>query len=197
MTSDASVTKLLPRKYQEEICMQAQQGNIVAALETGSGKIFISTLLIEWIAAKNNDGCRMMFFVPKLPLVEQQGDFISQHSSLRVLKSHRSSNIDISDRNGGLVYGWTSQFSGKYSMQPYAMSHSQCDSAQIFFNFLTHLLLKIQDVALLAFDGCHHARKKHAYAIVMHEYMQRPLEKQPKVFGMTASPFGTQKIPLH
>ncbi|KAJ3907181.1 hypothetical protein F5879DRAFT_796189 [Lentinula edodes] len=181
MTSNASVTELLPRKYQEEIFTQAQQGNIIAALDTGSGKTFISTLLIKWIAAKNNDGRKIMFFVPKVPLVEQQGDFISQHSSLRVLKLHGSSNIDISDRDG-----WKLKF-------------RQHDvfvlTAQIFLNFLTHSLLKIQDVALLVFDECHHARKKHAYAIIMHEYMQCPPEKRPKVFGMTASPVWNSKNP--
>lgn len=94
------------------------------------------------------------------------------------------------------------------------MTHSQCDSAQIFLNFLTHSLLKIQDVrtrlsfhhsitlihlhnqvALLVFDECHHARKKHAYAIIMHEYMQCPPGKRPKVFGMTASPVWNPKNP--
>ncbi|KAJ3785329.1 hypothetical protein GGU10DRAFT_313078 [Lentinula aff. detonsa] len=181
MAANASITTLLPRKYQEEIFTQAQQGNIIAALDTGSGKTFISTLLVKWIAAKDNNGRKIFFFVPKVPLVEQQGDFISQHSSLRVLKLHGSSNIDVSDRDR-----WKQKF-------------EQHDvfvlTAQIFLNFMTHSLLRMEDVSLLVFDECHHARKKHPYAVIMHEYLQCPAEKRPKVFGMTASPVWNPKDP--
>jgi endoribonuclease Dicer len=36
---------LLPRRYQEEIFIRAQEGNVIAALETGSGKTFIRSEL--------------------------------------------------------------------------------------------------------------------------------------------------------
>ncbi|KAJ3843793.1 P-loop containing nucleoside triphosphate hydrolase protein [Lentinula raphanica] len=181
MPSSSSITALLPRKYQEEIFTQAQQRNIIAALDTGSGKTFISTLLVKWIAAKDLDCRKIFFFVPKVPLVEQQGNFISHHSSLRVLKLHGSSNIDVSDRSG-----WKQKF-------------EQHDvfvlTAQIFLNFMTHSLLRMEEVSLLVFDECHHARKKHPYAIIMHEYTQCSQERRPKVFGMTASPIWNPKDP--
>ena len=44
---------LLPRRYQEEIFSRAQERNVIAALDTGSGKTYISTLLIKWIAARD------------------------------------------------------------------------------------------------------------------------------------------------
>ncbi|KAF9068359.1 hypothetical protein BDP27DRAFT_1266587, partial [Rhodocollybia butyracea] len=177
-----TTTELLPRKYQEEIFLQAQQCNVIAALDTGSGKTFISTLLFKWIAAKNVGRAKMMMFVPKVPLVEQQGDFIAKHSSLRVLKLHGASNINTSDRKR-----WQNQFE-QYDV--FVMT------AQIFLNFLTHSLIKIQEVSLMVFDECHHARKNHPYAIIMKEYSQCPVDKRPKIFGMTASPIWNSKNPL-
>ncbi|KIK54544.1 hypothetical protein GYMLUDRAFT_48671, partial [Collybiopsis luxurians FD-317 M1] len=181
MTVDPPTTPFLPRKYQEEIFAQAQKANIIAALDTGSGKTFISTLLVKWVAAQNTAGKKIFFFVPKVPLVEQQGDFIARHSALRVLKLHGSSNIDITDRNG-----WKLKF---------AQHDVFIMTAQIFLNFLTHSILKMQEVSLMVFDECHHARKKHPYAIVMEEYRQCPAENRPKVFGMTASPIWNAKNP--
>lgn len=92
---------LIPRKYQEEVFVQAQEGNIIAALGTGSGKTFISILLIRWIATKEaSQGKAIVFLVPKVALVEQQGDFIAKHTSLRVIKLHGALDIDLTDRAG-------------------------------------------------------------------------------------------------
>ena len=45
----------------------------------------------------------------------------------------------------------------------------------------------------MVFDECHHTRKNHAYNGIMREYFQWPLEKRPKIFGMTASPIWNPK----
>ena len=92
---------LLPRKYQEEIFTRAQERNVIAALDTGSGKTYISTLLIKWIATINaGRGKIIVFLVPKVALVEQQGDFIIRETSLRVSKCYGATAIDLSDRVG-------------------------------------------------------------------------------------------------
>ena len=96
-----AVEDLLPRRYQEEIFARAQQANIIAALGTGSGKTFISTLLIKWIASK--ESCRdkiIVFLVPKVTLVEQQGEFIARHTPLKVLKLHGALHIQMADQVG-------------------------------------------------------------------------------------------------
>ncbi|THG95342.1 hypothetical protein EW026_g6294 [Hermanssonia centrifuga] len=75
---------LLPRRYQEEIFSRAQDRNVIAALDTGSGKTYISTLLIKWIATRDAGlGKTIVFLVPKVALVEQQGDFIAKEAPLR------------------------------------------------------------------------------------------------------------------
>ena len=92
---------LLPRRYQEEIFSRAQARNVIAALDTGSGKTYISTLLIKWIATQNaGNGKTIIFLVPKVALVEQQGDFIIRETSLRVSKCYGATAIDLSDRRG-------------------------------------------------------------------------------------------------
>lgn len=92
---------LLPRRYQEEIFLRAQERNVIAALDTGSGKTYISTLLIKWIAAENAGSEKVIvFLVPKVALVEQQGDFIAKETSLRVSKCYGATAIDLADRRG-------------------------------------------------------------------------------------------------
>ncbi|KAF5379867.1 hypothetical protein D9757_007186 [Collybiopsis confluens] len=53
----------------------------------------------------------------------------------------------------------------------------------------------MHEVSLMVFDECHHARKKHPYAVIMGEYKICPVEQRPKVFGMTASPIWNPKNP--
>jgi endoribonuclease Dicer len=91
---------LLPRRYQEEVFARAQQGNIIAALDTGSGKTFISTLLIRSISAVQCTPRKVVIFlVPKVSLVEQQGDFIATQTPLRVCKLHGTMDIDLTHRS--------------------------------------------------------------------------------------------------
>lgn len=68
-------------------------------MNTGSGKTFISLLLIRWISALETSKDRVIIFlVPKVALVEQQGKFIAQNTPLRVIKLHGALDIDLADR---------------------------------------------------------------------------------------------------
>lgn len=103
ITQDNSIQSInetiLPRKYQEEIFQRAQECNVVAALDTGSGKTFISILLIKWIVLQESArGKVIVFLVPKVALVEQQANFIAAHTPLRVKKFHGSLDLDLTDR---------------------------------------------------------------------------------------------------
>jgi endoribonuclease Dicer len=92
---------LLPRRYQEEILSKALQANVIAALDTGSGKTFISTLLIKWMATSlSGQGKIIVFLVPKVALVEQQGNFIRKQTPLRIRKIIGAMATDLSDRDG-------------------------------------------------------------------------------------------------
>ncbi|KAI0668445.1 hypothetical protein C8Q78DRAFT_1081310 [Trametes maxima] len=182
MTSvlDTVSETLLPRRYQEEIFVRAQQGNVIAALDTGSGKTYISTLLIKWIAVKDDaQGKIVVFLVPKVALVQQQGEFISKQTSLRVRQFSGATAHDMGDRDS-----WKKEFE---DTDVFVMT------AQIFLNLLTHSHWTMGKVSLLVFDECHHTRKNHAYNGIMREYFQTPVGSRPKVFGMTASPIWNPK----
>ncbi|KAI0792736.1 hypothetical protein C8Q75DRAFT_579347 [Abortiporus biennis] len=166
---------LLPRRYQEEIFSRAQERNVIAALDTGSGKTYISTLLIKWISTRDVGlGKVIVFLVPKVALVEQQGDFIARETSLRVSKCYGATAIDLADRRG-----WRREIQNHDVLVM---------TAQIFLNILTHSHWSMDKISLMVFDECHHTRKNHAYNGIMREYFQWPPETRPKVFGMTASP---------
>lgn len=97
---------ILPRKYQEEIFRRAQEHNIIAALDTGSGKTLISILLIKWVVLQPSAiGKVVVFLVPKVALVEQQAEFITSQTPLRVRKFHGSLDLELSDRAN-----WKSSF---------------------------------------------------------------------------------------
>ncbi|RPD59261.1 hypothetical protein L226DRAFT_510467 [Lentinus tigrinus ALCF2SS1-7] len=171
---------LLPRRYQEEIFVRAQQSNVIAALDTGSGKTYISTLLIKWIVAENPGKEKIVvFLVPKVALVQQQGEFIAKQTSLRVRQFSGATAHEMGDRTG-----WKKEFDDS---DVFVMT------AQIFLNILTHSHWRMDKVSLLIFDECHHTRKNHAYNGIMREYFQTPPTSRPKIFGMTASPIWNPK----
>ena len=88
--------------------MRAQQGNVIAALDTGSGKTLISTLLIKWMSAQvSKDHKITVFLVPKVALVQQQGEFIGRQTSLRIRQFSGATAHDMSDRTG-----WKEEFEG-------------------------------------------------------------------------------------
>jgi endoribonuclease Dicer len=79
--------------------MTLHPGNIIAALSTGSGKTLISLLLIKWISAQQvSDGKVIIFLVPKVTLVEQQGNYLAHRTPLRISKLHGALDIDLTDR---------------------------------------------------------------------------------------------------
>ena len=92
---------LIPRRYQEEIFEKAVHGNVIAALDTGSGKTLISTLLIKWVSTREHAHKKLVvFLVPKVALAQQQGAFIAKHSPLRVKQATGATAPDMSDRIG-------------------------------------------------------------------------------------------------
>ncbi|KXN82617.1 Dicer-like protein 1 [Leucoagaricus sp. SymC.cos] len=175
---------LRPRKYQEEIFERAQKENVIAALNTGSGKTLIGLLLIKWISALESARDKLIIFlVPRVTLVDQQANYISENTPLRVSKLSGALDIELSDR-----MRWRRRL-------------EHCDvlvmTPQILVNMITHSLWGLQRVALLVFDECHHTRKNHPYNIIMREYFQIKAQKErPKVFGMTASPIWNMKDPV-
>ena len=66
-------------------------------------------------------------------------------------------------------------------------------TAAILQKLLAHSYLRIDQINLLIFDECHHAKKNHPYARIIKDfYMRVPAGQRPRILGMTASPVDAQ-----
>lgn len=79
------------RQYQLDLYRAACRRNVIAYLDTGSGKTFISVLLIRDIAAMQSRKHHpekpkksIFFLVPRKVLVHQQADVLKQFTDLSV-----------------------------------------------------------------------------------------------------------------
>ncbi|CAG8442886.1 9275_t:CDS:2 [Ambispora leptoticha] len=177
---------LIARKYQIELWEKAKKDNVIAVLETGSGKTFIAVLLIKEVVAEERMLRRLrretkltFFLVNLVPLVFQQSKVIESNCDLRIKPLCGEMGVDL----------WSEKEWRNYFEQYDVLVMT----AQIFLNILRHGFISINRVNLLIFDECHHAAKKHPYNLIMREFFDRCPEKdRPKIFGMTASPVKTR-----
>ncbi|KAG2217031.1 hypothetical protein INT45_003987 [Circinella minor] len=176
-------TKMLPpRDYQYELFQKAVDENVLAVLDTGSGKTLIAVMLIKHIAAKEREerlkrrNTKLTFFlVDRVPLVPQQYNVIKTNCDAKVERMYGAMDID--------------NWSEKKWKQIFEESDVCVMTAQIFLNTLRHGFIHMSQVNLIVFDECHHCTKRHPYNLIMKEhYEQCNREDRPKIFGMTASP---------
>ncbi|CAG8634049.1 16813_t:CDS:2 [Funneliformis mosseae] len=181
---------LTARKYQIELYEKAKNDNVIAVLDTGSGKTFIAVMLIKEIATNERElrmtrrETKLTFFLVNLvPLVFQQASVINANCDLKVKHFCGEMGVDLWSEKQ-----WRNYFE---NFDVLVMT------AQIFLNILRHGFISLTQVNLLVFDECHHASKKHPYNLIMREFYDRcPEEQRPKIFGMTASPVNTRST-LH
>jgi endoribonuclease Dicer len=96
--ADSLPLMMVPRRYQEEIFLHAINNNVIAAMDTGSGKTLISTLLIKWTTSNETQKKVILFFAPTVALVVQQGHVLSTQTHLRVQTLYGSIVKDMGDR---------------------------------------------------------------------------------------------------
>ncbi|KAI0595071.1 RNase3 domain-containing protein [Biscogniauxia sp. FL1348] len=173
-----------PREYQVELFERAKQKNIIAVLDTGTGKTLIAALLLRHILEqeledrKSGKSPRISFFlVDKVTLVFQQYE---------VLKA----NLDFPI---GRLYG-----DGNESNFSHGFWSKQCEecmvivcTAAILHLCLHHSFIKMEQINLLIFDEAHHAKKNHPYARIIKDFyvdLETAGKRRPRILGMTASP---------
>ncbi|KND00894.1 uncharacterized protein SPPG_03994 [Spizellomyces punctatus DAOM BR117] len=178
-----------PRSYQYEVLDKAIDSNVIAVLDTGSGKTLISVMLISHMARleqkrrTENPGLRTrlsVFLVPLVPLVLQQEEYVRKHCNLKVKHYYGAMRVDDWSEER-----WKNEVSEAEVMVM---------TADIFRNMLCRAYIAMEQINLIIFDECHHARKNHAYNQIMGiHYKQCRESGRPKIFGMTASPtFGKE-----
>ncbi|KAK0643580.1 hypothetical protein B0T16DRAFT_332025 [Cercophora newfieldiana] len=179
-----------PREYQLELFEKAKNQNIIAVLDTGSGKTLIAALLLRWTlqneveARAKGEPKRVAFFlVDKVALVFQQ------HAVL-------TCNLDypIAEFCGEMVDGketrefWNEVFNDNMAIV--------C-TADILRNCLHRSWIRMHQINLIIFDEAHHTKKEHPYASIIKDFYARapPEEHRPRIFGMTASPVDSKDEP--
>ncbi|TDZ40611.1 Dicer-like protein 1 [Colletotrichum spinosum] len=175
-----------PREYQLELFERAKKRNVIAVLDTGSGKTLIAALLLrhvleqEMIDRAAGKPKRIAFFlVDKVSLVFQQ------HAVLDCNLSH-----DIAKFCGEMVDAmWSNEFWEK----EFDKNQVIVCTAAILQKCLTQSYIRMDQINLLIFDEAHHTKKGHPYARIIKDfYIKEDKSKRPKVFGMTASPVDAQ-----
>eukprot|EP00835_Amoeboradix_gromovi_P006196 NODE_685_length_5212_cov_0.311754.p1 type:complete len:1621 gc:universal NODE_685_length_5212_cov_0.311754:4973-111(-) len=207
--SDTITSAQEPRPYQDSIFRRALKENIIAFLETGTGKTLIACLLAkqfsepldniassvyELLVTQRRVGIinqsnlleslpklnkKVVFLVPKTPLVRQQALQLTRNAEL-VVKEYQ---------------GNVSHFQTK-DIEDAALWHREWSQAQalvmtpqILLNLLKVSFIKMSDISLLIFDEAHHCCGDHAYVHIMRDYYKNScLDDRPRIFGMTASP---------
>ncbi|KAK1674807.1 RNase3 domain-containing protein [Colletotrichum godetiae] len=176
-----------PREYQIELFEKAKQKNIIAVLDTGTGKTLIAALLLRHILEKEVEDRALgklkrtaFFLVDKVSLVFQQ------HAVLECNLEH-----SVARYCGDMVDEmWSSEFWARQFEENMVIV---CTAA-ILQKCLMHSYIRIDQINLLIFDEAHHTKKNHPYARIIKDfYIKEPdKNKRPKILGMTASPVDAQ-----
>jgi endoribonuclease Dicer len=176
------------RSYQQELFERAKEENILAVLDTGSGKTLIACLLIkhvlseELIDRKNGKPPRtVVFLVNSVHLVIQQGQVLTNNLSQPPAILHGG----MKQENLWKKDVWSRILEANQAVV--------C-TAEVLNQALFHNYMSINSISLLIFDECHHAKKGHPYAKIMLDYYMYSTtgQRRPKIFGMTASPVDTK-----
>ncbi|MCL7029021.1 hypothetical protein MKW94_016083 [Papaver nudicaule] len=165
------------RKYQLDLCKKAVEENVIVYLETGCGKTHIAALLIyelgHLIRKPQKSIC--VFLAPTIPLVLQQATVIEESTDFKV----------------------ASYFGGSKRLRNHDEWEKEIEEYEVLVmtprileQNLHHCFIRMQSIALLIFDECHHAQvqSSHPYAQIMKEFYSTDQPKRPRIFGMTASP---------
>jgi endoribonuclease Dicer len=172
-----------PREYQLELFEKAKEKNVIAVLDTGSGKTLIAVLLLRHIFAQELEQRALgkrhrisFFLVDSVQLVFQQ------HAVLKA-NLDQPMNMFCGDMGCDLwnKVSWDRHFSENMVIVCTAEVLRQC---------LHHSFISMDQINLLIFDEAHHAKKDHAYARIIKDFYVPHISHGllPKIFGMTASP---------
>uniref|UniRef100_A0A0P4WEE1 Uncharacterized protein n=1 Tax=Scylla olivacea TaxID=85551 RepID=A0A0P4WEE1_SCYOL len=180
ISTESKATDFIPRAYQLELYEHAKKRNSILVLGTGSGKTFISILLIKDLGYQIRKSLKenrkwTVFVVNTVPLVYQQGHAIHKHTAFDVGMFERSRGIDI----------WTDE-DWKEELNK---NEVLVLVAQIFLDLILHSQMSLADVNLLILDECHHATGNHPMREIMRTYERLKAHKPelcPRVLGLTA-----------
>ncbi|KAI1482012.1 hypothetical protein F4774DRAFT_430201 [Daldinia eschscholtzii] len=193
LVQEAESEKIIssPREYQTELFERAKQKNIIAVLDTGTGKTLIAALLLRHTVEQELEDRsagkppRISFFlVDKVALVLQQYEVLKANLDHPIQRFHGVSGNSI------LNYDFWKQKTGE--------SMVIVCTAEILLSCLHHAFVKMEGINLLIFDEAHHTKKNHPYARIIKDFyapLEREQQRRPRILGMTASPVDAKTDP--
>ncbi|SPO03482.1 related to Dcl-2 dicer RNA helicase/RNAseIII CAF [Cephalotrichum gorgonifer] len=169
----------MARAYQLEMCELSMKRNIIAVMDTGSGKTHVSILRMEKELERMSSEKLIWFLAPTVALCEQQFKVISrQIPSVQVKLLSGDDNVD----------SWSSEAIWTEFLLNVKIVVS---TYQILYDALSHAFIRLSRLALIVFDEAHNCVRKHPGRKIMtglyQEYKQRG-HPVPHILGLTASP---------
>ncbi|KAK5625395.1 hypothetical protein RRF57_001111 [Xylaria bambusicola] len=187
-----------PREYQTELFERAKRKNIIAVLDTGTGKTLIAALLLRHVVEQELEDRRAghdhrlaLFLVrvsvrPRCEYPNIVDKVALVHQQFRVLEANLDFQMEsFTGDSGGPIY--TRQF---WSEMTDNKTVIVC-TAEILHQCLCHSFIRMEQINLLIFDEAHHAKKNHPYARIIKDFyatLEKSNSKRPRILGMTASP---------
>ena len=155
-----------PRDYQVELFEKAKKHNIIAVLDTGSGKTLIAVLLLRHILDQELEDRAMgkkprisFFLVDCVTLVFQQFAVLECNLDQKIERFCGEMGCDLWDKRT-----WEKHFKENMVIV--------C-TAEILYQCLMHSFVALDQINLLIFDEAHHAKKNHAYAKLVVAHLRR------------------------
>ena len=165
-----SLTKS-PCDYQIQSYVEGLQKNIVVVLHTGAGKTLIASMILAKMHQLNPTRMGLML-VDRVPLVFQQADAITDDTNLSVVR--------VCGENK------TNNVLNKINRECYDIL---VITAGAFYEILQDQHVDVSLFSTVIFDECHHLTGNHVYVEIMKKFMCQNVPYQPRVVGLTASPF--------
>ncbi|KAF2188185.1 hypothetical protein K469DRAFT_660734 [Zopfia rhizophila CBS 207.26] len=181
---ESSAAIVNPRDYQTELFQKAKEENIIAVLDTGSGKTHIATLLLRHILDEELQN-RASGFPPKIAFFLWVDSVNLVFQQANVLRCGLDHNVE------GICGAMGTDLWHKDTWDKlFANNMVVICTAEVLIQCMMHAFITMNKVNLLIFDEAHHAKKNHAYArLIKDYYLHEPdVTKRPRIFGMTASP---------
>uniref|UniRef100_J3LQI0 Uncharacterized protein n=2 Tax=Oryza brachyantha TaxID=4533 RepID=J3LQI0_ORYBR len=129
-----------------------------------------------------------VFLVPTVVLVGQQARVVEAHTDLVVKQFYGDMGVDFWD-----AATWRSALEDAEVLVM---------TPQILLDNLRHSFFRLQDIVLLIFDECHHAKGNSPYACIFKEFyhpqlISSPADPLPRIFGMSASLIYSKDLDRH
>ncbi|KAF2712143.1 hypothetical protein K504DRAFT_372348 [Pleomassaria siparia CBS 279.74] len=169
------------RTYQAEMVEKSLEGNIIVAMDTGSGKTHIALARTAAELETCHPNKLVWFLAPTVTLCEQQ--FAVFQTALPAYGSILLSGKDDVDH-------WTDQATWDDVLKNARIVLS---THAILLDALSHGFVKMDKLALIIFDEAHHCTLKHPANQIMTNFY-KPLVTnsndvwRPRILGLSASP---------